>query len=137
MIRVVLDTNVLVSALLIQEGTEAAVVSRIIEGKLIWCVSEAVLAEYAAVLERPKFERIDPAKIDSALAVAHTGEMSIITRKVARSPDEPDNRFLECAEAARADFLITGNKRHFPKRWKTTEIVNAREFLDAFDAFTR
>jgi len=53
MIRVVLDTNVLVSALLIQEGIEAAVLSRIIEGKLIWCVSEAVLAEYATVLERP------------------------------------------------------------------------------------
>lgn len=134
MIRVVLDTNVLVSALLTQEGTEAAVLSRIIEGKLIWCVSEAVLAEYAAVLERPKFKRIDPAKIDVALALAHAGEMSIVTRKVTRSPDEPDNRFLECAEAARADFLITGNKRHFPKRWKTAEIVNAREFLDAFDA---
>ena|ERR1700728_1363288 len=134
MIRDVLDTNVLVSALLTPEGTEAAVLSRIIEGKLIWCVSEAVLAEYAAVLERPKFKHIDPSKIDAAFAVAHTGEMSIITRKVTRSPDEPDNRFLECAEAARVDFLITGNKRHFPKRWKTTEIVNARDFLDAFDA---
>jgi uncharacterized protein len=43
--------------------------------------------------------------------------------------DPDDDCFLECAEAAQADFLITGNKRHFPKRWKGTEIVNAREFL--------
>ena len=42
---------------------------------------------------------------------------------------EPDNRFLECAEAAQADFLVTGNKRHFPKQWKATKVVNARELL--------
>jgi predicted nucleic acid-binding protein len=51
------------------------------------------------------------------------------TRKVSASPDDSDNRFLECAEAARADFLVTGNTKHFPKRWKRTEVVNAREFL--------
>lgn len=44
--------------------------------------------------------------------------------------DESDNRFLECAEEAMADFLITGNKRHFPNRWKTTHVLNAREFLE-------
>jgi predicted nucleic acid-binding protein len=48
---------------------------------------------------------------------------------VSVSPDDSDNRFLECAEAANADFLVTGNKRHFPKRWKETEVVNARELL--------
>jgi predicted nucleic acid-binding protein len=48
------------------------------------------------------------------------------------SPDEQNNRVLECAEAAAADFLITGNKRHFPKRWKATQILNARELFDLF-----
>ena len=51
-----------------------------------------------------------------------------ITHRI--STHEPDNRFLECAEAAAADFLVTGNTRHFPKSWKTTKIVNARQFLD-------
>ena len=51
------------------------------------------------------------------------------TTTVSASPDDPDNRFLECAEAAGADFLVTGNKRHFPKHWKTTQVVNARELL--------
>jgi predicted nucleic acid-binding protein len=46
------------------------------------------------------------------------------------SPDETDNRFLECAEAAGADFLVTGNRRHFPNVWKTTRIVSARELVE-------
>jgi len=43
------------------------------------------------------------------------------------SPDEKNNCFLECAEASDANYLIIGNKRHFPPRLKRTEIVNARE----------
>jgi predicted nucleic acid-binding protein len=46
------------------------------------------------------------------------------------SPDPDDNKFLECAQAAGADYLVTGNKRHFPKRWGKTKVVNARELLD-------
>ncbi|MBV9037914.1 MAG: hypothetical protein JO182_25715 [Acidobacteriaceae bacterium] len=49
------------------------------------------------------------------------------------SPHEADNRFLECVEAAQADFLITGNKRHFPAEWEGTRIVNAREFFSIID----
>jgi predicted nucleic acid-binding protein len=46
------------------------------------------------------------------------------------SKHQADNRFLECAEAAAADFLVTGNSRHFPQRWKTTQRVTARELLE-------
>jgi predicted nucleic acid-binding protein len=48
---------------------------------------------------------------------------------VSKSTDDADNRFLECAEAAGADFLVTGNKRHFPRLWEKTQVVNARELL--------
>jgi uncharacterized protein len=37
--------------------------------------------------------------------------------------------FLECADAARADYLITGNRRHFPAFWKGTKIISSREFI--------
>jgi len=50
--------------------------------------------------------------------------------KLTVSPDESDNRFLECAEAARADYLVTGNTKHFPARYKTTAVVTGRHFLD-------
>jgi predicted nucleic acid-binding protein len=46
---------------------------------------------------------------------------------VAGDPD--DNRFLECADAARADYLVTGNLRHFPRFWKKTKIITPREFI--------
>jgi predicted nucleic acid-binding protein len=45
------------------------------------------------------------------------------------SSDPDDNMFLECADAARADDLITGNHRHFPKFWKKTKIITPREFI--------
>jgi predicted nucleic acid-binding protein len=44
--------------------------------------------------------------------------------------DPADNIFIECADAARADYLITGNVRHFPKFWKSTKIITSREFLN-------
>src|ERR1022692_4724727 len=43
------------------------------------------------------------------------------------NPD--DNIFLECADAARADYLIAGNQRHFPKFWKKTKVITSREFI--------
>ena len=44
--------------------------------------------------------------------------------------DPEDNIFLECAEAARAHYLVTGNQKHFPAKWADTQIVTARRFLD-------
>jgi uncharacterized protein len=43
--------------------------------------------------------------------------------------DPEDNIFLECADAARADYLVTGNVRHFPRFWKKTKVITSREFL--------
>ena len=46
------------------------------------------------------------------------------------SKDDPDNRFLECAEAAGARYLVTGNLKHFPKPYKGTQVVTARRLLE-------
>jgi len=43
--------------------------------------------------------------------------------------DPGDDKFLECAAAARADYLATGNQRHFPKFWKKTKVIMSREFI--------
>ena len=59
--------------------------------------------------------------------------MAIVVRpkeKLAVSPDEKDNRFLECAEAADADYLVTGNKRHFPEQWKECRVIGARDLVE-------
>ena len=129
MIRVVLDTNVLVSANLSDAGLEALVVSLALNRKIQLHVSEPILQEYERVLRYPRL-RFEPGQVARFLARLRRGSVLVMpTRAVSASPDEADNRFLECAEAASADFLVTGNKKHFPKRWKSTEVVNTRELL--------
>ncbi len=51
------------------------------------------------------------------------------TRRLQVTQDPDDDLFLECADAARADYLVSGNQRHFPKFWKQTKVVTSREFL--------
>lgn len=128
--RLVVDTNVLVSANLKPHGAEALVVRLALNRRLQLYLSPALLAEYEAVLRRPRF-RFVPAEVDRFLAALTAAGILVrptITR--AASPDPDDNRFLECAEAASADFLVTGNRRHFPARWHQTQVVTARELLD-------
>lgn len=129
MIGLVLDTNVLVSANLSGEGLEALVVSLALNRRTQLYVSEPILQEYERVLRYPRLKFV-PSEVTRFLARLRLGSFLVMpAHTVSASRDEADNRFLECAEAARADFLVTGNKRHFPKSWKTTEVVNAREFL--------
>jgi putative PIN family toxin of toxin-antitoxin system len=129
MIRVVLDTNVLVSANVNDEGLEALVVSLGLNKKVQLCVSESMLKEYEQVLAHPRL-KFAPKEVSAFLERLRSASILVApTHTVSASPDEPDNRILECAEAAGADFLVTGNKRHFPKRWKGTQVVNARELL--------
>ena len=51
------------------------------------------------------------------------------SRRLEVCTDPDDNVFVECADAARADYLITGNQRHFPRFWKKTKIITTREFI--------
>src|SRR5262249_33933594 len=127
MIRVVIDTNILVSAAIKEKGAEAVVVDLIAGGYLAWCVSEPILLEYHDVLLRPKWKLVPDRVRQLFDLVQREGSLIRPTVTVSVSTDETDNRFLECAEEAGANFLITGNKRHFPKQWKKTLIVNARE----------
>jgi putative PIN family toxin of toxin-antitoxin system len=129
-IRVVLDTNVVVSAHLNSEGYERSVLDLALSGKLRMFVSEAILREYESVLRRPKF-RLKPSDISRSLRLLRSAARVVAPYgRLNAARDPGDNRFLECAEAARADYLITGNKRHFPKQWRQTLIVNARELLE-------
>ncbi len=127
--KLVLDTNGLVSALLITHGAEAAVLDCIADHKTDWCVSPAVLAECEEALRRPKFSRIPRKYIDALLVFAARANLVSSKITLTVSPHEPDNWFLECAEAANADYLVTGNTRHFPSRHGHTEIVTPRQFL--------
>lgn len=129
MIRVVLDTNVVVSAMLSRHGNEALVLRLAQSGSFKACVSAALLEEYERVLSRPAFH-VPSASVEQLLHYLRTEGLVVAPQmEISASPHEGDNRFLECAEAANVNFLVTGNKRHFPKEWKGTKVVNARVFL--------
>ena len=132
MIRVVIDTNVLVSALLTSGGLPEAVIDLAISGAVQWFASESVLAEYEVVLKRPRLA-IDSRKAADAIARIRA-IVSVVSPevRVAAATDPDDNQFLECAEVAQAHYLVTGNIRHFPEAWKETRIVTPREFIDAW-----
>lgn len=130
MISAVIDTNVVVSSVLNGNGAPARVLDLAINKKVRLYVSPAILHEYSEVLARDKFKLPRP-EVQSVLGLIKATSITVKpTHRVTASPDEADNRFLECAEAAKADYLVTGNKRHFPTRWKTTTVVNPREFLE-------
>lgn len=130
MIRVVLDTNAVVSALLKPAGLEAAVLLLALRGVVAICVSPPILAEYQRVLYKPKL-KFDPRRVEAVLLdIGAASRLVNPTVVLSVASHEPDNRFLECVQSARGDYLITGNKKHFPKRWASAKIVNAREFLD-------
>jgi putative PIN family toxin of toxin-antitoxin system len=131
MIRVVLDTNVLISALLHPEGLPAQVLLVTIAGPAArLCVSGEVYAEYEEVIRRPRFKRSESEIANTLRAVRETGIWVKPTHKVRACSDPDDNVFLECAQAARAHYLVTGNLRHFPPKWADTLVVTPHQFLD-------
>jgi uncharacterized protein len=128
--RVVLDTNVVVSALLKPGSLEDQVLRLGLAGRLRLCLSAETLAEYARVLPRPKF-KLQPGEVRQALARLHAASaMFSPVLSIGISKDDPDNRFLECAAAAGAAYLVTGNIKHFPKQYKGTQVVTARRLLE-------
>ena len=130
MIRVVLDTNVIVSALLKPEGLESTVFVLALRSQMLLCISEPVFAEYDDVLRRPRL-KLKPAEIDATLtAIRERPHLVEPKQRLSISKHESDNRFLECAETARADYLINGNTRHFPAVHATATILSARQFLE-------
>ena len=131
MIRAVIDTNVLVSGLLSPAGNEALIVLAIHQGLIRPCFSEAMTQEYAEVLARPKFG-FEPDTIAAVLEMVRDNGELIVPRTFARDlPDPDDAKFVDCAETAQAEYLVTGNKRHFPpEACGTVRVVSAGELLD-------
>jgi putative PIN family toxin of toxin-antitoxin system len=131
MIRAVLETNVVVSALLSPFGNEAQVLDAVRAGALVPCFSDEMLTEYGEVLARPKFA-FAPQTIPGLLAMLRSmGAEFRPDPAPGTSPDASDEPFIACALAAHADFLVTGNKRHFPAAaYGKARVVSAKELLE-------
>lgn len=129
--RVVFDTNILVSALVFPGGRGEAALLRIIEEKDQLLLSKPILDELLAVLAR-KFAR-DAEELARVAVLLDALSLHIRARRHIRVlKDDPDNRILECAVAGRADAIVTGDKALLKLReYRGVRILSLHEFLPA------
>jgi uncharacterized protein len=128
-LRLVIDTNVVVSAALTPEGLQRTTFLLAITKPARLYVSQPILEEYAEVLSRPEFKIRKGLRQQLLQLIKNRGNLVLSSRRLEVSSDPDDNRFLECADVARADYLVTCNLRHFPRFWKKTTIITPREFI--------
>jgi putative PIN family toxin of toxin-antitoxin system len=125
--KIVLDTNVLVSGLINSGGIPAKILNLILNKKLIVLYDNRIIREYTTVLSRRKFgfekEIIEPL-IDF---IKHEGRFIAANPLRIRFEDEDDKMFLEVAKSGDAKYLITGNIIHFPNE---QFIVTPKEFIE-------
>jgi putative PIN family toxin of toxin-antitoxin system len=128
-LRLVLDTNVIVSAALKPDGLQRTVLLLAIARPARLYVSASILSEYRAVLARRELNIRKGLRRQFFQWIEDGSHLVSPSRQLRVASDPADNIFLECADEARADYLVTGNLRHFPKFWKQTKIVTSREFV--------
>lgn len=134
--KIVIDTNVFVSAL-IQRGYPNLILNELFIGeKSKLCISENVVKEYYDVLNRKKFARYPDfiAKAEMLLAdIEEKGTKFSPKIKVKIISDKDDNKFLELAAESKADFLITGNTNDFTmEKFRKTKIVSPKEYWENY-----
>jgi putative PIN family toxin of toxin-antitoxin system len=124
-LRLVIDTDIVVSAALKLDGLQRTVLLLAITKPARLYVSDVFVAEY-----RQRALKIRKGVRRQILdVVKNHAQIVKPTRRLQVTRDLDDNKFLECADAARADYLVTGNQRHFPKFWKKTKVITSREFI--------
>ncbi|MEA3007214.1 MAG: uncharacterized protein QOI94_2483 [Acidobacteriaceae bacterium] len=128
-LRLVIDTNVLVSAALNPDGLERTTILIAITKPARLYVSPPILEEYAGVLARPHLKIRKGVRLQLLQLIKNRSYMVVPSQRLEVASEPDDNVFLECADKAGADYLVTGNQKHFPQFWKKTKIITSREFI--------
>ena len=130
--RIVLDTNILISRLLMSESLPAKAFDRALLTGLI-LTSHETLTELGDVLSRKKFDKyvsIEDRRSFLSLFISNTERVEII-RSVQQCRDPKDDKFLELALNGQADYLVTGDADLLElKKIGQTKIITASEFLE-------
>jgi uncharacterized protein len=129
-LRLVIDTNVLISAALKPESLQRTTLVLAITKPARLYMSRPILQEYTGVLSRPELHIRKGLRRQLLELIKNNGHIVSPSRHLEVTSDPDDNMFLECAEVARADYLITGNLKHFPLFWKKTKVISSREFIN-------
>ena len=129
--RIVLDTNVVVSGLLNEAGVPAQVLDLCIARTIDLVVDARIVAEHEEVLRRPELD-LDPGGISECLAVLRYAEHVVGVPLPLTFRDPADLAFIEVAVASGADAIVTGNARHFrPHEGKLdVAVLTPKQLLD-------
>jgi len=135
-LRIVLDTNVVVSAALESQTASRVLLHITADPTCFWLVTREILDEYFEVLGRPRLA-ILPAAISSFEAKIRRSLLHVMPDALTKAPirDPEDIKWLECAIAGNADYLITGDKDFDSLRGLTRfSIVTPAEFLEVVES---
>lgn len=128
--RVVFDTNIYVSAFVIQRGLAEKAMLRIIEGEDALLISKDILDELLSTLAR-KFSRDIDELSRVAVTLTEMAETIKTESRLKALKDDTDNRMLECAADGRADLIVTGDKDMLQlKNYKGIKIISIRSYLE-------
>ena len=127
--RVVFDTNIFISALVIPGSLAERAILKIIEGGDILVISKDIINEVLSVLSS-KFSRDKEGLSHVAVILSELGELVKPTHKVSIFKENADNRILECAIQGKADVLVTGDKEMLQLReYKGVRIISLEEYI--------
>lgn len=130
---IVLDTNVLVSGLLTPFGSSGEIIRMVSTGKLVLEYDSRILSEYREILNRPKFQ-FNKEMIEAVVEfIKSTSQVVSASPLKIQLPDPDDAPFLEVAIEGDSEYLITGNKKHYPAKYcKGIEVLSPNEFIDTY-----
>lgn len=133
MLKVILDTNILISAIVFG-GKPRDILKRIISGKLGFAVSKEILDEVDGVLSGKKFNYPSQAVYEIRNAIEGLGDNVVPEKRIDMIKKDPDdNRILECALTANADFIISGDSHLLElKVFKGIQIISPADFLEKY-----
>lgn len=108
--KVVIDTNILVSAAIAGRKPESVIIWIIAQSDYQWIVSADILAEYQEVLARKKLKLTDDKRNKWLGLIQNSTQLIEVLTKIDFPRDYKDAKFLECAITSDADFFITGDR---------------------------
>ena len=134
--KIVIDTNVIVSALIQRSYPFRIINDLFLENKFQLCISDELMAEYYEVLSRPKFAKFHDFFTRAEVLLVNIEMKSkkyVPTIKLDLISDTDDNMILELADECLADYVITGNTTDFTfPSYKLTKIITPKEYWESF-----
>jgi putative PIN family toxin of toxin-antitoxin system len=125
--KIVLDTNIIVSAFINPKGIPSEIISLLLAKKITICYDNKIFSEYMEVLKKSKFN-FNSTLIDAFLDfIKDNGEYIVAEPQKIKFDDDDDKVFYDVYKSSGANYIITGNKKHFPKE---DNIITPREYME-------